>query len=299
MEPPELLSVPVRGGDLTVACWGRGPNVVVAAHGITANHVSWAAVANELGDDVTFLAPDLRGRGGSAELPGPWGMRTHADDVIAVLDHVGVERTVLAGHSMGAFVVAMAAERHPDRVSRLVLVDGGLALPIEWPEGLTSEQKVGAVIGPALDRLGRTFPSPEAYLEHWRPHPAVAECWGPLVEDYLRYDIHRVGDGWRSKVSREAVIADGTDTIEDPTSATALERIDVPTRLLLATRGLLNQTPGLYPPEVIATVADRLPHVTPSVVDDINHYAIAMDPRGAAEVAAAIRHQLEPATAVG
>jgi pimeloyl-ACP methyl ester carboxylesterase len=290
-DAPTLFPVPVRGGDLVVARWGSGPTVVVAAHGITANHVSWSAVATALPDDVTLLAPDLRGRGGSAGLPGPWGIGTHAEDVIAILDHVGIEQAVLVGHSMGAFVVAKAAERHPGRVQRLVLVDGGVSLPVDWPDGMTAEAKIQLVIGPALDRLRMTFPSPEAYLEHWRPHPAIGEIWGPLVEDYLRYDIHEVDGAWRSKVELEAVVADGTDTIEDPSATTAIERIDVPTRWLYAPRGILNQTPGLYPTEVVESVAERLPHVTTTLVEDVNHYAIAMDPAGAAIVADAVAAQ--------
>jgi lipase len=285
---PELLAVPVRGGDLIVARWGTGATVVVAVHGITANHVSWTGVAQALGGGVTLLAPDLRGRGGSAGLPGPWGMRTHADDVVAVLDHVGVERTVLAGHSMGAYVVATAAERHPDRVSRLVLVDGGVAVPIPWPEGMTAEEKIRVVIGPALDRLELAFPSPAAYLDYWRPHPAVGEAWGPLMEAYLRYDIHEVEGSWRSKVEREAIIADGTDTLTDPAAATALERVDVPTQLLTAPRGIFNEAP-LIPPEALEALLPRLPHVSARTVDDVNHYSIAIGERGAKEIAEAIR----------
>jgi len=49
--------------------------------------------------DITFLAPDLRGRGASAGLPGPYGLDVHVADLVAVLSYWGVERAVLAGHS--------------------------------------------------------------------------------------------------------------------------------------------------------------------------------------------------------
>src|SRR3954463_2470409 len=103
------FDVPVDGGALRVVEWpGDGP-VVIAVHGITANALSWAAVARELAGRVRLVAPDLRGRAGSAHLPGPYGMGTHAADMIALADHLGVSSVAFAGHSMGGFVVTETA----------------------------------------------------------------------------------------------------------------------------------------------------------------------------------------------
>lgn len=289
---PDILQVPVRGGELTVGRWGGGDQVVVAVHGITANHRSFDRFAEELGEEVTVLAPDLRGRGGSAELPGPWGMGTHADDVVAILDHLELDSATFLGHSMGGFVVTKTAERHPERVDRLVLMDGGIPLPIEWPEGLDTEAKIQAVIGPALDRLDRSWDSLEGYLEYWRPHPAVGETWNAYVEAYLTYDVHEVDGGWRSKVSREAIVFDGRETLEDESSVNAIERIDVPTTLLWAPRGIMNQQPGLYPPEEIARIEEAFDHLTCRQVEDVNHYSLAFSERGASVVAETVRKAL-------
>lgn len=135
------LDVPVAAGALHVGQWGAGPMVVLAAHGITATHRSMSAVADQLGDGVRLLAPDLRGRGGSNGVGPPFSMETHADDFVAVLDHVGTERALLLGHSMGAFAAVVAAHRHPDRVSGLVLVDGGVP-PGPRPARRTSPTRV-------------------------------------------------------------------------------------------------------------------------------------------------------------
>ena len=110
----DTLAVDVEGGALHVARAGPEPAdaeaVVVAAHGITASHLGWRPVARELLErrpDVCVLAPDLRGRGQSASVGPPRGsLSAHAADLIAVLDHVGADRAVLAGHSMGAYVAA-------------------------------------------------------------------------------------------------------------------------------------------------------------------------------------------------
>ena len=128
-----LLNVAVDGGDLRVLLWGAGKRVAVAVHGITASGMSWQAVARHMPSDWTLAAPDLRGRGHSRDLPGPYGLDRHARDVVAVLRHFG-GRPVLAGHSMGAYVALLARDSHPELVRRLVLVDGGLPLPV--PDGV-------------------------------------------------------------------------------------------------------------------------------------------------------------------
>src|ERR1700691_5297635 len=96
-----LLEVPVDGGDLRVLLWGNGKHVAVAVHGITPSAMACQAVARQMPSDWTLAAPDLRVRGHSAELPGPYGLEQHAADVAAVLRHLG-GRPVLARHSMRA-----------------------------------------------------------------------------------------------------------------------------------------------------------------------------------------------------
>src|SRR5262249_24304174 len=131
-----MRTVPVRGGDLRVGFrpGTAGAPVVVLMHGITANHLSWSMVADQLGEDATLLAADLRGRAGSASLPGPFGMANHARDLLAVLDDIGVRRATIVGHSMGAYAAAAFAVNHDDRVAGLVLVDGGVSFAT-LPEG--------------------------------------------------------------------------------------------------------------------------------------------------------------------
>src|ERR1700685_1936049 len=123
-----LLDVPVDGGELRVLQWGTGKRVAIAVHGTTASAMSCQAVARQMPPGWTLAAPDLRGRGFSAHLPGPYGLERHVADVTAVLRHFG-GRPVLAGHSMGAYVALLTRDAHPELVRRLVLVDGGLPPP--------------------------------------------------------------------------------------------------------------------------------------------------------------------------
>ena len=154
----DTLDVPVRGGALRVGRWTASDPaapVVLAVHGVTANHLAWQALAAL--DRFTVVAPDLRGRGASAGLRGPYGLERHAADVTAVLDSLGAdgdpgaEASVLVGHSMGAYVATLAtAGVARERMHGLVLVDGGLSFPT--PPGADIDAILSAVIGPSLDR---------------------------------------------------------------------------------------------------------------------------------------------------
>src|SRR6202044_3402130 len=185
-----LLNVPVDGGDLRVLLWGTGNRGAVAVHGITASGMSWQAVARHMPPDWTLAAPDLRGRGHSNELPGPYGLERHARDVAAVVRHFGGRP--------GA----------PQRglVRRRVLVDGGLPLPV--PEGADLDATFEASLGPAITRLGQTFPSTEAYPDFWKAHPALTCNWTPDVEACVRYDLDGEPGQQRPGAVAEAVQAD-------------------------------------------------------------------------------------------
>jgi pimeloyl-ACP methyl ester carboxylesterase len=286
------LDVPVEGGDLHVAVWrGRpGTPTVFAAHGITANLVSFEAVVEALGGDATVIAPDLRGRGRSNAITGPFGITAHVADLVAVLDHLEVEDVVGLGHSMGAWVIGLAAVRHPERVRAALLVDGGIALAL--PEGLDVDTVLQAVLGPSIARLSMSFESLDAYREFWQQHPAVGGShWSDLADRYVAYDLVGTVPELRSSVSIEAVRGDATEQLTVPEVRDAAEAIPCPTTVLFAPRGLLDADP-LYPPEVAADLPGRVPALVGSTtVPDTNHFTIVLG-QGAAAVADALRELL-------
>lgn len=102
---------------------GDGP-LIVALHGLTAarRYVLHGSRTIER-SGYRVVAYDARGHGQSDPAPTPSDYRyaDYADDALAVLDHLGVERAVLVGHSMGAHTAARLALTHPHRVAALVL----------------------------------------------------------------------------------------------------------------------------------------------------------------------------------
>ncbi len=298
MREPVQVSVPVDGGELAALHWGAdapGSPIAVLVHGITANAMAWAPVAAALAGEFEVLAPDLRGRARSAGLPGPYGLDRHADDVATLLDRFGADRdagadaTVLVGHSMGAFVAALAAAGTArDRVHGLVLVDGGLALP--EPPGADVDAKLAALLGPSLARLTTTFPDLAAVRSFWAGHPAVGPWVDvPAVAAFLARDLVPDEVPLRSAVVPEAVRVDGGDVLLNERVLEATASLPVPATLLWATRGLLGQRPGLYDEVRLAGLGLEPSGITAHEVPDTDHYSILWAEQGVAAIAGAVR----------
>ena len=121
------LTVPVPGGDLAVLRWPArtpGAPVVVAVHGITANALAWGEIADRLAGRATLVAPDLRGRAGSRDVDGPFGLARHADDVAAITLHAVDFTDALQTRALGRTVSAAIDDVSAEFCGR---IDDGLA----------------------------------------------------------------------------------------------------------------------------------------------------------------------------
>jgi pimeloyl-ACP methyl ester carboxylesterase len=289
----ERFGVEVAGGTLHVARAGPAPedaeSVVLAVHGVTASLMTWRTVARKLAahSRVSVLAPDLRGRGRSATLPGPYGIASHVDDLLAVLDHAGVPRAVLVGHSLGAYVVARLAAQYPERVAGLVLLDAGL--PLAAPAD--PDKMVRTAVAQAVMRLGITFESADAYVDAWREHPAFAQAWDDDLEAYARYDLVDDGHAVRCIASPEAVRTDSADMVQDDLSRTALDGVRGQDHVyvLRAERGLFDDDHPLIAVADLNHFAAVHPQAHVETVAGVNHYTLVMgDSPGPGKVAATI-----------
>jgi pimeloyl-ACP methyl ester carboxylesterase len=274
---PAELGVPRPDGTLRVLRWGRGPRQALALHGIT-------AVAEALPTEWSLFAVDLRGRGHSAHLPGPYGFGRHIEDILATVAHLELEEPVLAGHSLGAYLALLTAGQEPGAFGGLLLVDGGLPLPV--PSDADLDALLDAGLGPALARLRETYPSVEAYFDFWRAHPAMKDAWNGYLEDYLRYDLTGEDGVLRSRVSEQAARADGRELLgSGERLGAALRGLTSPARLLTAPAGMFGQPPGMLPPELCQAWAAQVPLLAMETVPGANHYTILLDPGHAATVA--------------
>jgi pimeloyl-ACP methyl ester carboxylesterase len=279
--PTEKYEVPVAGGNLAVFRYGDGQGEpVLLIHGVTSSNRAFQLFADELiARGKTPYAVDLRGRGDSNSLPGPFGMAQHAKDMVEVINHFKWNKPDVIGHSMGGFVTAALVGLYPEQVGNVIFADGGIPLPM--PPGMTIEQIMPLILGPALARLSMTFESKEAYRDYWKPHPAFNRGWSKELDEYVDYDLR---DG-KPSTSAQAVEDDSRDLFGDEIIVKALKNLSKETLFIRAPRGLQNEEGGLYPLPVLDYIAPQYPMLKIVSLDDVNHYDMFLHPFGASQIA--------------
>jgi len=255
-----------NGIGLAAKLWpGSGPTIV-AVHGLTANHTCWYPLADMVTPEFRLVAYDLRGRGDSDKPDRGYSLAEHARDLVGLLDHFGLGRAIVMGHSLGAAIGVWFAAHHPTRVEKLILIDGGLDVRAE----------VFDSIAPAVNRLGVEFPSLEIYLGMLRDLPMFGGRWNEHLTRYFTYDVEPgPGGGVRSKVPRHAIEEEVASLARTPLRALH-HTIAAPTLLLRAPDGLLTATDCLMTQEEAEAMARAIPRCRLVVVPDTNHYTILL-----------------------
>ena len=108
-------------GATRYAVEGSGPPAVLI-HGVGARLDNWDGAAAVLARSFSVVRYDLRGHGKSSRVPGPYSLDMFADDVVALIDHLGIAHAHVAGHSLGGMIAITLACRHPQRVDRLAVL---------------------------------------------------------------------------------------------------------------------------------------------------------------------------------
>jgi pimeloyl-ACP methyl ester carboxylesterase len=117
--------IKASGVRLRVTETGEGPSLVLL-HGLFMDHTTWDHVSDELGRQYRVVAPDLPGFGHSEKPPEsrfPYGINAFADAVVDLYAGLELGRAIMVGHALGGAVAITLAARHPELISRLVLID--------------------------------------------------------------------------------------------------------------------------------------------------------------------------------
>jgi pimeloyl-ACP methyl ester carboxylesterase len=135
--PPGFATrdIAANGTTLHVRIGGRGPAVLLL-HGYGETGDMWAPLAAALMRDHQVVVPDLRGMGRSAVAPGGYDKKTQAADMAALLDGLKITKADLVAHDIGNMVAYAFAAQHPQRVTRLVLIDAPVPGIGPWEEVL-------------------------------------------------------------------------------------------------------------------------------------------------------------------
>jgi lipase len=266
--------------ELAICRAGEGPDPVVCLHGITAQHRAFNAAARYLGPSLGLVGVDLRGRGDSDKPESGYSLEAHAADVVRVLDHLGLQSAVLAGHSMGAFVALKTALLFPERVRALVLLDGGWPRVESSPTEMTEEEKQEASaleegLARAFKRLDMTFESPEAYLDFWFPDQNLKmEDLPPDLADYYLYDLGEVENGYNPKASRVAAEEDSPSVSSTSPTAEQMRGVACPVALVRASQGFFPGSDLLISDETRDVMAESLDIRTEILLEGANHYTM-------------------------
>ena len=258
--------VQAGGVSLAVHEWpGTGP-AIVCIHGLTANHVCWLSMADILAPKHRLIGYDLRGRGDSDKPPAGYSLDQHGRDLLALLDHFGLKKAILMGHSLGAHIALKFSVAHPERVSKMVLVDGGIDVRAEIIDSL----------GPAINRLGVEFPSIDAFLGIIRRLPMFTGRWNDYLERYFRYDVETLpGGAVRSKASKDA-IAEELTNLQRERLWVYHHQVTCPTLIFRAPDGLLTSTDCLMTQAEAIAMSRAIPRSKLVLVPKTNHYTVLL-----------------------
>ena len=272
MTEPIMKRAMGDGVEIQIAQWEGGKKAILCIHGITANCRCWDVIANALSPSYGVLAMDLRGRGLSGAPSTGYSMEHHCRDILAVLDNLGLERVVLMGHSLGAFISVVFGAKYPERIDRIILVDGG--------GKLSKDQmvKVFAGIKPSLDRLGQVFPSFEAYLDLRKKAPFLKN-WSQALETYYQYEVEEVSDGVRTNIN-PAHIEEERVNLGKVDISRFYGEISRPVLVLRATEGMLARDDVLLPEDVTQRMVREIANSRHVDVTGTNHYSIVFEPNG-------------------
>jgi len=270
MTAPIMKRVTGDGVEIQLAEWKGQGKTVLCVHGITANCRCWDVIAEAVSPGHRILAMDLRGRGLSESPSSGYSIEHHCRDILAVLDDLGLDRVVIMGHSLGAFISVVLGATHPERVDRIILVDGGGKLSEEHRE------KVFAGIKPSLDRLGKVFPSFDDYLALMKEAPFL-KPWPPAMEPYYRHEVEEVDGGIGSRVMPEHIQEEALNLGKVDVSQ-FYPKLVCPVLIFRATEGLLAQDDILLPEEVVEWMLREIPDASRVDLDGTNHYSIIFQP---------------------
>jgi lipase len=193
---------------------------VVCVHGVTGHGERFRRLAEERLPARHVLSVDLRGHGRSGHEP-PWNLETHVADLLETADSHGARGAIpWIGFSFGGRLVAELAQRAPDRVERLVLLDPALELPAGQAYEAAEEECAA-----------ETFGSPDEAIQARYDSGSVISTPREFLEEEMRQHLMRGYDGrYAFRYSHVAAVAAWGEM-----ARRAVEVADVPTLLVLGT----------------------------------------------------------------
>jgi pimeloyl-ACP methyl ester carboxylesterase len=262
---------------MLVRDWQGAQPPVLFLHHITANSIEALRLARLLDGRRRLIAPDLRGRGGSDMPFGEYGLAAHHAELVDALDRLNIRQCTVVGHSFGAMLGVLLAARQPERVTHLILIDGGA------PPNPREVQALNAY----YDTMPYHYPSLEAYIERYRHHP----LYQPYTEELdllLRSNLRQQPDGsYIRNIARYVLDAERTPAAVSQwlQLPELYPQVRCPVLILRAGMGIFSPTEPVLTDEALALMRAGMPHAEVLNIPEAGHTTIVTMPHAERDAA--------------
>ncbi len=154
-----IMKIKANGIQINYELSGKeGSPVVILSHSLASSLIMWEPQLKALEPHFKVLRYDIRGHGESDVTKGPYTLELLSDDVVGLLDNLGIDRVHWVGLSLGGMIGQSFALNHPDRLISLVLCDTTARIPEEaqplWEERIktASEKGLSALLDETMER---------------------------------------------------------------------------------------------------------------------------------------------------
>lgn len=231
----------------------RGTRTLILIHAFPLSADMWLPQLAKVPPGWRFIAPDIRGFRGAgpafedAALAGAT-MDDYADDLLALMDHLDVERAAVAGLSMGGYVAMALAARAPERVTRLILAD--TRMTADTPEGRAGRDKM------------------KTDVERSGPRAAADAMLPKLIGETTKVDQPDLADAVRHliEMNRAEAITGAIDALKSrPDRTEALSRVTVPSLVICGAEDVIT------PPADSEAMARTIPGARLELIERAGH----------------------------
>ncbi len=205
--------------------WGGDGTPVMALHGLASSAHWYDIVAPLLRNDFRIVAPDQRGHGQTTQAPSGYDWATLSKDVSGLMDHLGIPQAAVLGHSWGGHVASGLAAYSPERVSRVVMIDGGFLNGHLWPTGTWEE--FSETLRPRNVTGDR-----EEFLDRLRTQ--LADCWSDELERVVQTMVYQDEDGQIQDILRPDKHYQALQSMWNEPPSAILPRMSCPSLIVAA-----------------------------------------------------------------
>lgn len=228
-----------------------GAPVIVFSNSLGTDFRIWRDVVVRLAGDYGVVLYDKRGHGLSGIGSTPYRIEDHADDLIALMDHLALKRAVICGLSVGGLIAQQVHEQRPDLVQAIILSDTAHKVGT----GDSWNARIAAVEAGGVDSIA------DQVMNVWFT-PAFRDPANPAIHGYRAMLARQPAEGYAATCAalREADLTE------------AARRIAVPTLCVVGDQD------GSTPPALVSSLADLIPGARFEVIADAGHIPCVEQP---------------------